>query len=202
MEAIEVGLTGGIGSGKSTVAQLLAKHGAGIVDADQIARDTTAPGGAAMGAIRSAFGPAFIDATGALDRARMRELVFDRPEARAELEAIVHPLVGMQCQIQARQAAARGCPLIIFDVPLLAETGHWANRLDAVMVVDCDTQTQIERVVQRSGLAPETVEKIITSQATRRARLGAADIVIFNGCHRSLAQLSNDVSDVAALFGL
>ncbi|MFN7856436.1 MAG: dephospho-CoA kinase [Acidovorax sp.] len=202
MQTLQVGLTGGIGSGKSTVAQLLAQRGAAIVDADRIARDVTAPEGAAIDAIRVAFGAEFIDASGALDRLKMRALAFESPDARAQLEAIVHPLVGLQSQIQARAAAASGCPLVVFDIPLLAESGHWAKRLNAVVVVDCDAETQIARVAQRSGLAPEVVEKIIHSQATRQHRRSTADIVIFNGRHRSLAELASDVHDLATWFGL
>lgn len=202
MPTLHVGLTGGIGSGKSTVAQLLAQRGAAVVDADQIARDVTAPGGAAVDAIRAAFGPEFIDAAGAMDRLKMRALAFDRPLARAQLEAIVHPLVSLQSQVQAQGAAARGCPLVIFDIPLLAESGHWAKRLNAVVVVDCDTDTQVARVTQRSGLAPAVVQKIIQSQATRQHRRSIADIVIFNGHHRCMAQLTSDVFHLARWFGL
>ena len=202
MPTLHVGLTGGIGSGKSTVAQLLAQRGAVIVDADQIARDVTATGGAAVGAIRATFGAEFIDASGALDRLKMRALAFNSPAARAQLEAIVHPLVGLQAQMQAQGAAASGCPLVIFDIPLLAESGHWAKRLNAVVVIDCDPDTQIARVTQRSGLARAEVERIIHSQATRQHRRSTADIVIFNGHQRCLGQLETDVSHLATMFGL
>ncbi|WP_291517882.1 dephospho-CoA kinase [Acidovorax sp.] len=202
MRAARIGLTGGIGSGKSTVGQLLCVAGAALVDADQIARDVTGSGGAAIAAIHAAFGADFIDALGALDREKMRALAFTRPDARSRLESIVHPLVGLQSEKQAQEAASRGCPLIVFDVPLLVESGRWARRLDAVIVVDCDADTQVMRVMQRNSLTAEVVRNIIASQATRSARRAAADILVANGRDRSLTQLAGDVSQVAALFGL
>ncbi|WP_440108278.1 dephospho-CoA kinase [Acidovorax sp. BL-A-41-H1] len=202
MRAARIGLTGGIGSGKSTVGELLGAAGAALVDADRIARGVTGPGGAAIAAIQASFGADFIDTLGALDREKMRALAFTRPEARSRLESIIHPLVGWQSEMQAQEAANRGCPLIVFDVPLLVESGRWARRLDAVIVVDCDADTQVMRVMQRNSLAAEVVQNIIASQATRNKRRAAADILIANGRNRSLSQLKADVSQVAALFGL
>ena len=199
---LRLGLTGGIGSGKSTVGAMLEARGAGLVDADRIARELTAPQGAAIEAIRAAFGAEFIDGTGALDRARMRELAFNRPEARAQLEAIVHPLVTLHSEQQARQAADQGLPLIVFDVPLLVESGRWARKLDAVLVVDCCAETQIERVMQRSGLSRETVQGILASQARRPARRAVADAVIANDKNCSLDELSRQVDQLAGLLGL
>lgn len=199
---LRLGLTGGIGSGKSTVATLLASWGACLIDADQLARDVTGPGGAAMDAIRAAFGAEFVDASGALDRTRMRSLVFGRPEARVQLEGIVHPLVTHHSNLMAQQAADEGRALIVFDIPLLAESDRWARRLDAVVVVDCSAQTQIERVMQRSGLAREVVEGIIASQASRSARRAVADAVISNDGGCSLEDLGLQTRQVAALFGL
>ncbi len=199
---LRLGLTGGIGSGKSTVGSMLQALGAGMVDADQIARELTAPQGAAIEAIRAAFGSQFIDAGGALDRARMRELAFTRPEARAQLEAIVHPLVTLHCDLQARRAVDQGHPLIVFDIPLLVESGRWARRLDAVLVVDCCAETQIERVMRRSALAREVVQGILASQASRPARRAVADAVITNDRDCSLEQLRSQVGQLARLFGL
>ena len=199
---IRLGLTGGIGSGKSTVASFFALQGAALVDADQIAREVTAPQGAAMPAIRAAFGDAYVDATGALDRSRMRQLAFTRPEARAQLEGIVHPLVSLHSDLKAQQAADGGCAVIVFDIPLLAESGRWARRLDAVVVVDCSAETQIERVMLRNGLAREVVQGIIASQATRRARRAVADVVIANDRDCSLDELHARTRQTALLFGL
>lgn len=199
---VRLGLTGGIGSGKSTVGSMLLAQGAALIDADQIAREVTGPHGAAIEAIRAAFGDSYVDASGALDRARMRELAFGRPEARAQLEAIVHPLVTQQSQLNAQQAEDQGSPLIVFDIPLLAESGRWARRLDAVMVVDCSTETQIARVMQRSGLTRAAVEGIIASQATRPMRRAVADLVIANDADCTLEALRAQARQAAALFGL
>ncbi len=197
-----LGLTGGIGSGKSTVGRMFVSLGATLIDADQIARDATGPQGAAMEAIRSTFGEAFIDASGALDRARMRELAFTRPEARIQLEGIVHPLVTLRSQALAQQATAAGSRLIVHDIPLLAESGRWARRLDAVVVVDCAVETQITRIMQRNGLAREVVQSIIASQATRSARRAVADVLIANDARCTLEELQAQVCQTAALFGL
>ena len=199
---LRLGLTGGIGSGKSTVGSMLQALGAELVDADQIARALTAPQGAAIEAIRAAFGNQFIDASGGLDRARMRELAFTRPEARAQLEAIVHPLVTLHSDLQARQAIDQGRTLIVYDIPLLVESGRWARRLDAVLVVDCAPETQIERVMRRSGLSREVVQGILASQASRPARRAIADAVITNDGDCSLEHLSSQVRQLAGLFGL
>ena len=199
---LRLGLTGGIGSGKSTVGSFLALQGAALVDADQIAREVTGPQGAAMPAIRAAFGDAYVDATGALDRSRMRQLAFTRPEARAQLEGIVHPLVSLHSDLKAQQAADGGCAVIVFDIPLLAESGRWARRLAAVVVVDCSAETQIERVMLRNGLAREVVQGIIASQATRRARRAVADVVIANDRDCSLDELHARTRQTALLFGL
>jgi dephospho-CoA kinase len=197
-----VGLTGGIGSGKSTVGHMLAARGAALIDSDQIARDVTGPQGPAMEAIRSSFGADFVDTHGAMDRTKMRALAFQDPSARARLEAIVHPLVSQHTLLQAQHAAALGCPLIVFDIPLLAESQRWAQRLDAVVVVDCAIETQIERVMQRSGFTREVVEGIIASQATRSARRAIADIIIANDKACTLEQLNTEVLQTAAWFGL
>ena len=199
--SIRLGLTGGIGSGKSTVATMLAECGACHIDADQIARALTAPGGAALPAIAQAFGAQVLDAQGALDRARMRALVFAQPQARARLEAIVHPLVGAESRRRTEQAMAEGVPLIVLDIPLLVESGRWPSELDQVAVVDCREATQIARVVQRSALAPEAVQAILAAQATRSARRAAADWVVYND-GLSLDDLRAQAGQIAAWFGL
>ena len=197
--ALRLGLTGGIGSGKSTVAALLAGRGARVLDADAASRASTAPGGRAMAGIRRVFGDAFVAANGGLDRDRMRERVFADPAAKAQLEAIVHPCVHQAMQEQLATMDG-GCA--VFDVPLLVESGRWRERLHAVLVVDCDAETQVARVVARNGWTREAVERVIAAQATRAQRLAAADAVIFNGAGRTLEQLHADVRQLADSFGL
>lgn len=172
-----VGLTGGIGCGKSTVAQLFAEHGATIVDTDAIAHALTAPHGAAMPAVLTEFGPAFAGPDGALDRARMRELVFREPGARARLEAILHPMI--RAATAAAAAIASG-PYVIVAVPLLVESGSWKARVQRVLVVDCSEATQLTRVMARNGLQESQVKAIMAAQASRQQRLAAADDVIDN----------------------
>lgn len=198
---IRIGLTGGIASGKSTVAGILARHGALIVDADAISRQTTATGGSAIEQIKQEFGPAFITAHGSLDRERMRELIFSQPQARLRLEAIVHPLVTQETRLQTEQALAQGIICLVYDVPLLVESGRWRSQLDKILVVDCDTEIQIERSHQRSGLDRSAVEKILSSQTTRILRLGAADMVICNS-YLSLEDLAHEVAQISSCFGL
>ena len=177
---LRLGLTGGIGSGKSTVAQMFAARGAAVIDSDAIARSVTAANGSAMPAIAEAFGKEFVTPEGALDRDRMRALVFSDPSAKLRLEAIVHPLVGMATQAQAQAAIQAGHTLLVFDVPLLVESPRWRKLVNKVLVVDCLESTQIERVIARSGLARDAVQNIIRAQATRAQRLAAADITLFN----------------------
>ena len=177
-ERLRVGLTGGIGSGKSTVAAGLARRGALIVDTDLIARQLTAPEGMALPAIAATFGAEMIDSSGALARARMRAEVFADSAARLKLEAILHPLIGQQAQAQAASAAP-GQP-VVFDVPLLTESPHWRQRVDRVLVVDCDEQLQVRRVIQRSGWAEADVLRVIAQQASRGARRAIADAVLVN----------------------
>ena len=193
---LRLGLTGGIGSGKSTVAQMLAARGAAVIDSDAIARSVTAANGSAMPAIREAFGPEFVNPEGALDRERMRALIFTDPDAKLRLEAIVHPLVGLATQAQAQAAIQAGDTLLVFDVPLLVESPRWRKLVDQVLVVDCLETTQIERVVARSGLTREAVHNIIQAQATRAQRLAAADITVFND-GLDLAQLQRAVDGLA-----
>lgn len=191
------GLTGGIGSGKSTVAQMLAAAGAVVIDADQIARSLTAAGGLAMPQIEVEFGASAIDAQGALDRDFMRQLVFEDPSARQRLEAIVHPLVGSLTERQALQAEAYGAQWLVFDIPLLVESGRWRPQLDAVLVVDCEESTQVQRVSARNGLAPDAIARIMAAQATRAQRRAAADWVIYND-GLDLAGLRQEVLSISA----
>lgn len=199
--ALRVGLTGGIGSGKSTVLQMLANLGAAVIDADAISRTTTAPGGAAIEAIRLTFGDVFISPDGALDRAKIREHVYADPAARKNLEAIIHPLVGAESARQVEAALQAGVACIVFDIPLLVESGRWRAQVDRVMVVDCAPQTQVDRVVARSGLKPDEVRAIMAAQAPRALRLAAADIVICND-GLTLEELSQIVRLAAPRLGL
>lgn len=200
--ASRIGLTGGIGSGKSTFGALLQKRGAALVDSDQIARQVTGPGGAAIAAIAQRFGPEFVDDTGALDRGRMRELAYSTPEARMALEAIVHPLVSLHSGQQAQAAEDAGTRVIVFDVPLLVESGRWVQRLDAVIVIDCPPAVQIQRVMSRSGLNQSTVEAILAAQSPRNIRRASADIVVHNGDNCTLADLQKMAEQVATRLGL
>ena len=174
---LRVGLTGGIGSGKSTVAARLVERGAELIDTDAIARRLTLAGGAAIDAIRDAFGAAFIAADGALDRARMREAAFADADARRRLEGILHPLIGAEVE---RRAAASRAALTVLDIPLLVESGRWRGRVDRVWLVDCAEVLQIDRVMARSGWTESAVRAVLSQQATRDVRRAAADAVIDN----------------------
>lgn len=175
--ALTIGLTGGIGSGKSAVSTRFASHGIAIVDTDAISRELTAPGGAAIPALRATFGEALIAADGSMDRASMRARVFADPAERLRLEALLHPLIEAEA-IQRCNAATS--PYVIVDVPLLTETGRWRARSDRICVVDCPQEQQIARVMQRSGLSADAVKAIIATQASREARLAIADDVVDN----------------------
>lgn len=199
--ALRIGLTGGIGSGKSTVLAMLQQRGAAVIDADAISRATTAPGGAAIAPIAQHFGPGFITGDGALDRTRMRELAYARPESRRDLEQIIHPLVGEEIARQVDAALAAGARCIVFDIPLLVESGRWRAQLDRVLVVDCEPETQVARVAARSALAGDAVRAIIAAQAPRSLRLAAADLVICNE-GLTLEALRNEVEQAAQSFGL
>jgi len=182
-----VGLTGGIGSGKSTVARIFEELGATVIDTDAIAHALTGPGGAAIAPIRAAFGADYITAEGALARARMRELVFADVTRKSELEAILHPLIRRRSEELARDA--RG-PYVILMVPLLIESRDYRARCQRVLVVDCPEQLQVERVAARSGISAAQVRAIMATQVSRAARVAAADDVIDNS--RDLAQLRDE----------
>jgi dephospho-CoA kinase len=175
---MRLGLTGGIGSGKSTVANFFVEAGARLIDTDAIARALTRPGGEAMPSIAAAFGPEFVDADGALDRERMRALAFSDPQAKQRLEAILHPLIGRIADEQSGLATAGS--LLVFDVPLLVESGRWRQRVDKVLLVDCDEATQIDRVSRRPGWDAVRAREVLGAQASRRERRAAADAVIVN----------------------
>lgn len=182
-----VGLTGGIGSGKTAVSDLLGQMGAGIIDTDLIAHQITAPGGIAIPLIQAKFGPEFIEPSGALDRAKMRALVFGSPDARKSLEEITHPLIRQETLKQAKELADTGVPYLVFVVPLFIESGSWAGQVDYLVVVDCPEETQIQRVMQRSKLSRTEVEGILNAQASRQQRVRLANAVIEN--QGSLAEL-------------
>jgi dephospho-CoA kinase len=178
--SFHLGLTGGIGSGKSTVAQMLVQGGAALVDADAIARQVTEADGAAIAAIAVQFGAQYIRPDGALNRDAIRTLVFEDFHAKKKLEAIIHPLVAQETQRQALEAAHNGFHTVVFDVPLLVESERWRARVDRVLVVDCSVETQIQRVCNRNNWTADAVQSIIKVQASRAQRLAAADWVIFN----------------------
>ncbi|HEY6086603.1 MAG TPA: dephospho-CoA kinase [Burkholderiaceae bacterium] len=174
---LRIGLTGGIGSGKSTVAAMLARRGAFIVDTDAIARRLTGADGSAMPALRLTFGDAIAGPDGALDREWMRALVFADPGARRRLEAVLHPLIGAEARAEAETVTS---DVVVFDVPLLAESPHWRRRVARVLVIDCTHETQVARVVLRGGWTRDAAERVIANQAARSARRAIADAVIFN----------------------
>ena len=177
-DRLRVGLTGGIGSGKSTVADLFAQHGAGIIDTDTIARNLTLSGGKAIAAIRSAFGEGFIAEDGALDRAKMRGLIFTDAAAKQKLEQILHPLILEQTKVQLRELEDK--PYIILVVPLLPESPAFRQLVRRILVVDCDENTQVARVIGRSRMGEAEIRGIIAQQASRAERLKIADDVIHN----------------------
>jgi len=175
---LRIGLTGGIGSGKSTVARLLAGHGAKVVDTDAISRVLTQAGGAAMPALREAFGDGVIGPDGGLDRDQMRRLAFADGTARSKLEAILHPMISAAAQREA--AAATDAAVIVFDIPLLVESGRWRDSVHRVLVVDCSESTQVARVVARSGWTADSVKAVMAAQATRERRNSIANDVVVN----------------------
>ena len=186
----KLGLTGGIGSGKTYVANLLAGWGASVIDTDQIAHALTAPEGLAIAPIRAAFGSDVISLEGALDRSKMRELVFSNPTERVTLEGILHPLIAQEVLVQAK--AATGL-YAVFVVPLLVESGRWRDRIDRLCVVDCDEATQIARVQARSGIPTDTIRRILDAQATRAQRLAVADDIIVNSASTTVEELEKQV---------
>jgi len=176
-ERFSVGLTGGIGSGKSLVAALFAERGASVIDTDLIAHQLTGPSGAAMPKIKQTFGDAFLTSDGALDRARMRDHVFADAAARQQLEKILHPLIAQHTEAAAHASAG---DYLVFVVPLLVESGRWVERVDRVLVVDCPESLQIQRVQARNQFSVAQVEAIMATQVQRSERLAVANDVIVN----------------------
>ena len=190
----KIGLTGGIGSGKSAAALEFEKLGAAIIDSDALAHQITAPGGSAMPAILSQFGEAFVNPDGSLNRTKMREFVFDNPNALKQLEAITHPLIKEAGEKAALVAASQNPSYLIFMIPLLFESNRWQGRFDKIVTIDCPEEQQIERVMRRNQLTREAVEKIIRAQVPRAVRVQHADFVIDNGA--SLEKLKAQVQTV------
>ncbi|MDR2000298.1 MAG: dephospho-CoA kinase [Zoogloeaceae bacterium] len=189
-----IGLTGGIGSGKSAAAGCFAALGAAVVDTDAIAHELTGPDGGAMASIEKAFGRPVIATDGRLDRAVMRRLAFEDPGVRQRLEDILHPLIRAQAEHRCQEALAGGAPYVILSVPLLVESDAYLSRVARVAVVDCDDEIRIARVAARSGLSREEILRIIDAQASRQARLAIADDVIDNG--GSLDNLAKQVAEL------
>jgi dephospho-CoA kinase len=175
-----IGLTGGIGSGKSTLAGLLARSGVHLIDADAISRELTAAGGAAMPEITKTFGPAFVAADGSMDRAHMRQFVFNNEQARLQLQSILHPLIAQAMQDKLFLLSKENISLVLIDIPLLVESAYWRSQMHKVLVVDCSVQTQVRRVMKRSLMSEQEVLNIIAHQVTRARRVAAADWVIHN----------------------
>ena len=186
-----IGLTGGIGSGKTAISDLLGALGAGIIDTDLISHQITAPGGKAIPLITKAFGAEFINAQGALNRPKMRTLVFEDPQARQILEQITHPLIRQETAKKACELVKLGVPYLVFVVPLLIESGSWTKLIDYLVVVDCPEETQIERVMHRNNMTRSEVENILKAQTSRDTRLAAANAVIQN--QGSLDELKPEV---------
>jgi dephospho-CoA kinase len=184
MIGLIIGLTGGIGSGKSAAAECFAALGATVVDTDAIAHELTAPGGAAIPLLQSAFGRSAMAVDGSLDRATMRRRAFSDPETRKRLEGILHPMIRARADSRCREALAAGAPYVVLVVPLLVESGDYRRRVGRVVVVDCDDEIRIGRVMERSGLPRADVERIMAAQASREARLAAADDIIDNNGSR------------------
>ena len=195
---IHIGLTGGIGSGKSTVANMWHDLGATLLDADQVSRSLTAPNGAAIEPIRTLFGPDMITQDGALDRNKMRAVVFSDPSKKSLLEHILHPMIARASERQIQAAKDQGVQILVHDIPLLVESKTWLALVDKVLVVDCSPETQIQRVKARSALSTEQVQSIMRTQASRQERLQVADWVIENE-HQSLDELKARVQDLYQL---
>jgi dephospho-CoA kinase len=179
MPTYSIGLTGGIGSGKSTIAAMLQQLGAGIVDADALVHELIAPSGAAVEALRREFGAEAIAADGGLDRAWMRARAFGDADVRRRLEAVLHPQVRAEARERAI-ALSTLVPYIVFVIPLLVESGDWKSRVQRILVVDCVETTQVSRVAERPGMDEKSARAILHAQATRQSRLAIADDVLYN----------------------
>lgn len=179
-----IGLTGGIGSGKSTLGKLLQDRGFPLINADDLSHALTAPQGAAIEPIRQYFGSDFITPEGALDRPRMRQLVFTQARAKLALQTLLHPLILTAIQQAEASIKDKGNSLVVIDIPLLVESAHWLAVLQQIIVVDCEEDTQVTRVMKRSQLSAVEVRQIMANQVSRAQRLAAADIVVFNNTDR------------------
>ncbi|MBP7309194.1 MAG: dephospho-CoA kinase [Burkholderiaceae bacterium] len=207
--AYRVGITGGIGSGKSTVATQLKSLGAGVIDADAISRHLTSSHGEAMNAIVEKFGDEYQLADGSLDRSRMRELVFNQKDRRKELEQILHPLIQNEMKNQFETMKTNGIKLVVFDLPLLAESSKWRKNLDKIIVVDCSVETQVSRVLTRdvqnnnrtTPMTRDLVINIIASQASRIDRLKLADVIILND-EITRQQLNDEIGQISEYLSL
>lgn len=198
MRPWRLGLTGGIGSGKSTVARIWANMGAQVIDADGVSKRLTTAGGGAIPALVQQFGDQCIDSVGALNRDWMRVHAFANPSAKEALERILHPLIGQAMTAQAQSSTA---PCVVFDVPLLVESTRWRPQLDRVVVVDCEPSSQVLRVQQRSGWSADQIHRVIDQQASRSQRLQAADAVIYND-GLTLEALDHVCEKIGTRFGL
>jgi dephospho-CoA kinase len=175
-----IGLTGGIGSGKSTFGAMLAARGFALIDADAVSRELTGVGGLAIAMIREAFGDSSIALDGSMDRNQMRTLVFSQPEAKARLEAILHPLVRASIAEKITAIKDEGEPLAVLDIPLLVESPQWQGQLDGIIVVDCSEARQLSRVMARNGWTQAQTQAVMAAQASRQERLAVANWVIDN----------------------
>ncbi len=190
---LRVGLTGGIGAGKSEVARRLAAYGAVVIDADAAAREVVEPGTPGLAAIRGAFGPEVLRPDGALDREKLGELVFSDPQRRATLNGIVHPLVRERMTELEQQAAAAGAEIVVLDIPLLAESGG-AAFFDEVVVVDVAPRVQLERLLRERAMSREQAQARMAAQASREDRLAIATLVVDNS--GSLSELDRETGEL------
>ena len=200
VRSIRVGVTGGIGSGKSTVAAILSQLKAIVIDADAISRRLTAGKGEALPQIKAIFGSKLLNENGGLNREKMREIVFNDSAAKDQLQRILHPLIQKEMLAQANFESNKGAACIVFDIPLLVESGVWRSLVDLVLVVDCTTNTQLNRIRARDGLSDTIVQTVMAAQVGRNERLNAADIVVFND-NCSLDQLGLNVQACAQKIG-
>ncbi|OYU46029.1 MAG: dephospho-CoA kinase [Burkholderiales bacterium PBB4] len=198
---LRIGLTGGIGSGKSSVAKFMVNLGASLVDADEVSKSMTGPDGPAIKFIRDVFGNEFLTSQRAMNRDRMRGEIFQNPTAKRKLESILHPLIQSEIIKQTQRFNLAGVSCVVLDIPLLMETSHWRSFVDAVCVVDCLESTQIHRVMERNGLAEHMIKKVLSNQLSRQNRLQGADIVLFND-GITMQQLALEVKAIAPKIGL
>lgn len=189
-----IGLTGGIGSGKSTFAAMLAKRGFDVIDADAISKELTSTGGLAIAKVREVFGDSAIALDGSMNRGQMRTLVFSHPQAKKQLENILHPLIRASIADQLRAIESKGKPLAILDIPLLVESSHWQEELDGIIVVDCSQSRQLSRVMARNGWTQSQTQAVLDTQASRQERLAVANWVIDND-HDDLNALQKQAND-------